>query len=79
MAGREINVADVSASFQQAVLDVVVDKTMMAVRNMNKDRLVIAGGVAANSELRRELKEVAIKKVSDYMRRSRFCARTTEP
>lgn len=56
MAGREINVADISASFQQAVLDVVVDKTMMAVRNMNKDRLVIAGGVAANSELRRELK-----------------------
>ena len=30
MAGREINVADISASFQQAVLDVVVDKTMMA-------------------------------------------------
>ena len=56
MAGREINVADISASFQQAVLDVVVDKTMMAVRNMNKDRLGIAGGVAANSELRRELK-----------------------
>ncbi|TDP55987.1 tRNA (adenosine(37)-N6)-threonylcarbamoyltransferase complex transferase subunit TsaD [Aminicella lysinilytica] len=61
MAGREINVADVSASFQQAVLDVVVDKTMMAVRNMNKDRLVIAGGVAANSELRRELKEACHK------------------
>lgn len=57
MAGRKLNVADISASFQQAVMDVLVDKAMMAVKAMKKDRLVIAGGVAANSELRRELSE----------------------
>lgn len=61
MSGRETNVADVSASFQQAILDVVVDKTMMAVRSMKKDRLVIAGGVAANSRLREELGEACKK------------------
>lgn len=55
MAGREINVADVSASFQQAVLDVIVDKTISAALSLNKDRLVVAGGVAANSRLRSDL------------------------
>ena len=55
MAGREISVADISASFQQAVLDVIVDKTISAALSLNKDRLVVAGGVAANSRLRSDL------------------------
>lgn len=55
MAGREINVADLSASFQQAMLDVLVDKTMMAAERKHADRLVVAGGVAANSHLREML------------------------
>ena len=51
-AGREIVVADVAASFQQAVLDVVVAKTVEAALSLNKDKIVMAGGVAANSRLR---------------------------
>ena len=51
-AGREINVADVAASFQQAVLDVVVAKTVEAALSLKKDKIVMAGGVAANSKLR---------------------------
>lgn len=60
-AGREINVADVAASFQQAVLDVIVKKTVDAARKMNKDKIVMAGGVSANSHLR-EMMESECKK-----------------
>ena len=54
-AKREVNQADVAASFQQAVLDVIVDKTMDAAISMKKDKIVIAGGVSANSKLRQML------------------------
>lgn len=56
-AGREINVPDVAASFQQAVLDVIVAKAVSAACDMGKDKLVLAGGVAANSKLRQMLDE----------------------
>ena len=54
-AGREPVTEDVAASFQAAALDVIVDKTMAAVKKLGTDKLVIAGGVAANSELRKRL------------------------
>lgn len=56
-AGHEINVPDVAASFQQAVLDVIVAKAVSAACDMGKDKLVLAGGVAANSKLRQMLDE----------------------
>lgn len=56
-AGREINIADVAASFQAAVLDVIVRKTVDSAINLGKDRIVMAGGVAANSRLREMMNE----------------------
>ncbi|MDR7856855.1 tRNA (adenosine(37)-N6)-threonylcarbamoyltransferase complex transferase subunit TsaD [Tissierella sp.] len=50
--GEEIVVADVAASFQQAVLDVLVDKSFRLARERNMNKIVIAGGVAANQGLR---------------------------
>ena len=47
--------ADVAASFQAAVVEVIVTKTMEAVRLRGQKRLVLAGGVAANSRLRSDL------------------------
>ena len=61
-AGREINVADVAASFQQAVVEVIVTKAVDAAVEMNKDKLVLAGGVAANSKLREELERACSQK-----------------
>ena len=55
--GREVNSADVAASFQEAVLDVVVQKSVRAAVDNNEDKLVVCGGVAANSRLREKLKE----------------------
>ena len=57
MAGREINVPDLAASFQQSILDVLVDKAMLAAEFRKADRLVMAGGVAANSRLRKQLSD----------------------
>lgn len=56
-AGREINTVDVAAGFQAAVLDVIVAKTLSAALDMNKDKIVLAGGVAANSRLREMFEE----------------------
>lgn len=55
--GKEINKADVAASFQQAVIDVVVQKSVMATKEMGYNKLVLAGGVAANSALRANLEK----------------------
>jgi N6-L-threonylcarbamoyladenine synthase len=48
-------VADLAASFQQAVVDVLVAKTLDAARQCRVSRVVVSGGVAANSQLRREM------------------------
>ncbi|RKD23580.1 O-sialoglycoprotein endopeptidase [Caminicella sporogenes DSM 14501] len=50
--GIEISVEDVAASFQQAVIDVLVDKTITAAKRCSVKKIVLAGGVAANSGLR---------------------------
>ena len=54
-AGRSINISDVAASFQQAVVDVIVTKALSAARIYGEEKLVMAGGVAANSVLRKAL------------------------
>ena len=46
---------DVAASFQAAVVDTLVEKTLHAVRETGVDKVVVAGGVAANSGLRTEM------------------------
>lgn len=60
-AGREISVPDVAAGFQAAVLDVIVAKTVGAAVDMGKDKIVLAGGVAANSMLREMLEKECSK------------------
>ncbi len=50
------------ASFQEAVVDVLVDKTLRAAEQNRLDRVVVSGGVAANSRLRQRFLEEAEKK-----------------
>ena len=54
--GEQFSVADVAASFQQAVVDVLVAKTLEAAERVNINQIAVAGGVAANSLLRSTLK-----------------------
>src|SRR5699024_9403051 len=51
-AGRDLAVADIAASFQDAVCDVVTAKAVDACQERGAETLVIAGGVAANGRLR---------------------------
>ena len=51
-AGRTINVNDVAASFQEAVVEVIADKAVDAAVRYGQKRIVMAGGVASNSRLR---------------------------
>ena len=54
-------VRDVAASFQEAVIDVVVAKTRQALERTGMNRLGVGGGVAANSQLRRRIIEMAAR------------------
>jgi len=61
-AGRSINPADVAASFQEAVVEVLVNKAMAALDITGYNGLAVAGGVASNSEVRRRLKQACEKR-----------------
>ncbi|MFQ6672067.1 MAG: tRNA (adenosine(37)-N6)-threonylcarbamoyltransferase complex transferase subunit TsaD [Candidatus Tectimicrobiota bacterium] len=58
-AGVSQTVKDVAASFQAAVVDVLVAKSLAAVRHVGTRELVVAGGVACNRELRARLEAAA--------------------
>lgn len=53
----EVNRADVAASFQYAVIDVLTTHAIHAAKQLGIDKLAIAGGVASNSSLRQNLQE----------------------
>lgn len=57
MKGEEVVAADVAASFQKAVIDVLVDHSIHAVKKFGFDKFAIAGGVASNSSLRAAFEE----------------------
>ena len=59
LEGREVPVGDVCASFQEAVADVLVAKTLDAARQVGVGTILLGGGVAANSRLRGLLEESA--------------------
>ena len=54
-AGREPDVADVSASFQEAVVDVQVGKTIRAAQELGVETVLLGGGVVANTRLRERI------------------------
>ena len=74
MKGEEVNAADVAASFQKAVIDVLVDHSVHAVKEYKFDKFAIAGGVASNSSLRNALAEECKKKgISFYHPSPIYC------
>ena len=55
--GEQLPVADLSASFRKAVVDCLLKNVILAMNDTNYKKLVIAGGVSANSLLRRRLQQ----------------------
>ena len=74
MTGEPIVEADIAASFQQAVVDVLVDNAIRAAKDYHMDRLAIAGGVASNGALRAAMEAACEKESIRFYRPSPiFC------
>ena len=66
MKGQTYNPADIAASFQKAVVDVLVENSMNAVEEYSMNKFAIAGGVASNSALREGMKEACDKRGIEF-------------
>lgn len=74
MKGIPIIQADVAASFQKAVTDVLIGNAMKAIDEFKIDKFAIAGGVASNGMLREGMREACVKKgVAFYHPSPIFC------
>lgn len=76
MKGLEINRADVAASFQQAVTDVLVGHAENAIDEFKMDKFAIAGGVASNGIIRHAMEKCARARVLNSIVRHRYCVQT---
>jgi N6-L-threonylcarbamoyladenine synthase len=72
--GPRITIADIAASFQAAVIDVLTDKAVTATRRAKVTTAVLAGGVARNNRLRGTMQEkMANENLDLYIPRPEFC------
>lgn len=68
--GEEPNAADLTASYTKVIVDALVKKMSFAIDNTNTKKLVLAGGVAANSHIRAALEKLCKKKNVEFCRPS---------
>lgn len=72
--GEEINIPDLAASFQKSVVDCLIQNLKKAAIDKNFKKIVIAGGVSANSKLRREAEKLCQKhKWQLYLPELKYC------
>ena len=72
--GEALNDADLAASFRAAVVSFLVDKAMLAAEELNLTKMALAGGVSANSLLRREMEAACTRRgIQLYMPRLNLC------
>jgi len=73
-AGKEIPKADICASFETWVVDELVEKTIKACKDSGFDKIVVAGGVSANTKLRSELDKKAQENgITCYVPKFEYC------
>lgn len=74
MKNIAVNKADVAASFQRAVIDVLVEHSLQAIKEYGYEKFAIAGGVASNSSLRAAFKTACeLHKIALYQPSPIFC------
>ncbi|MBP5773296.1 MAG: tRNA (adenosine(37)-N6)-threonylcarbamoyltransferase complex transferase subunit TsaD [Eubacterium sp.] len=66
MKGEEIVTEDVAASFQRSVVETLVERAMLAVKETGMNKIALAGGVASNTELRKMFKEECEKRGIEF-------------
>ena len=73
-AGKELPKADICASFETWVVDELVEKTVKAALDNGFDKIVVAGGVSANTKLRKQLEEKAKEKnIKCFVPKFEYC------
>lgn len=71
---KQVDIKDFCASFQQAIIDVLLNKTINAAIKMNTKNIIVCGGVAANSALRETFKKKAEElNLAVYLPEPEFC------
>ena len=70
MKGESVNQADIAASFQKAVVEVLVEHTMQAAEDYHMKEIAIAGGVASNGTLREAMEKACISRGYRFYRPS---------
>ncbi len=66
--------SDLAASFQQAVIDCLVGKSLLALKQTGLSRLCVGGGVAANSQFREQLEKACQKaRATLYLAQREYC------
>ena len=74
MKKEEVSTVDVAASFQKAVVDVLVEHALLAAKEYDFKKLALAGGVASNSALRKAMEEACLQeKIEFYCPPPIFC------
>ena len=58
--------SDLCASFQQAIIDVLVTKTIAAAQKYHVELVTVSGGVSCNQELRRQIRDVSSRKGIEF-------------
>lgn len=72
--GEEIVKEDVAASFQKTVSDILAEKLMLAAQNLGYNKIVVAGGVSANSGVRAKIKKECDKRGYElFMPEFKYC------
>ena len=73
-AGKDLPKADICASFETWVVDELVEKTIKACKDFGYSKVVVAGGVSANSKLRKKLTEQAeFNNIKCYVPKFEYC------
>lgn len=72
--GEEINKADIAASFQKTVCDILAEKLMLAAENLGYTNIAVAGGVSANTGVRNKIKRECDKRgYTLYLPEFKYC------
>jgi len=71
--GRKVNIPEVCREIQQAIIDVLIKKTIKAAKDYRVKSIILGGGVVANIELRKQIKEKIKKDFQLYIPDSKFC------
>lgn len=70
---EELPKADIAASFQYRIVDTLIKKTLNFANKLNCKTIALAGGVAANSELRKRLEELKQKGYNTFAPELKYC------